>query len=282
MIAILVCSGEEKILTVESVFFYSFNFNIIISWFCPHIALSYARSNMDGSSCCFNCVAMNPISSRWLIRKAYGIQGGDFEDVFSAWCCPCCSVNQLYQTTKAYGAPAADAGRQFNTGAFTTQASNENCCRNCMYSLCCCPCAIGTTMSQSVDMPFWMGCCCVNICMARNVVRYQYRIGGDDCCDDFCVPTMIAGLTYCLSGICPCAITCALPYFLNILMVMLSETEARSVKNNWPKQYLASNPQAMAVQQPVVILMQQPAPIMVATAPQQAQPVHQPAYKPAY
>lgn len=63
---------------------------------------------------------------------------------------------------------------------------------------------------------------------------------------------------------------------------MLSETEARSVKNNWPKQYLASNPQAMAVQQPVVILMQQPAPIMVATAPQQAQPVHQPAYKPAY
>jgi hypothetical protein len=189
---------------------------------------------------------MNPIATRWLIRTAYGIPGSDCSDLLAAWCCPCCSVNQLYQTTKAYGAPTPDAGRLNNTGAFMTQSTNENCCKNCMYACCCCPCALGTTMNNAVDMPFWMGCCCVSMCAARNIVRYQYRIGGDDCCDDYAVPMMIGMLTYMLNGVCPCAMFCTMPYFLNIIMKMLGETDTRSVKGNHPKQYLASNNPAMA------------------------------------
>ena len=31
-------------------------------------------------------------------------------------------------------------------------------------------------MSDSIGMPFLLGCCCVNVFLARNIVRYHYRI----------------------------------------------------------------------------------------------------------
>jgi len=41
-------------------------------------------------------------------------------------------------------------------------------------------------------MPYIFGCCCVTPCAARNIVRYQYRLRGDDLMEEFCGP--IAGV----------------------------------------------------------------------------------------
>lgn len=201
------------------------------SYCCPFIALAQARSHLDGSSCCFNCCAMNPAVTRWLIRSAYGIPGSAFEDCYTTYFCPCCSINQMLQTTKSYGNPTPDGGAAKNLGQFTTQTGNCS-CGTCCYSFFCCPCAIATTLNTAMDMPFCFALCCVNcnFCMARNLVRYQLRIAGDDCCDDFCWPTALATLSYCLMG-CPCCLPCSaaiFPYFMSIVMKLLTEVENRT------------------------------------------------------
>jgi hypothetical protein len=104
------------------------------------------------------------------------------------------------------------------------------------------------------------------MCQARNIVRYQYRIAGDDCCDDYCLPTMIGCLTYLLS-MCPCLVPLTLPYFLNILMKMLSETETRSVNGGWTKRFLASGPQTATSPVGVVVVQQQMPQVIVAPQP---------------
>lgn len=161
--------------------------------------------------------------TRHLIRSAYGIPGSECEDCYMTMFCPCCTINQMIQTTTAYGLPTQDGGRMRNVNQFTTEAGNCT-CGTCMYSLFCCPCAIGSTMEKAIGMNFWFGCCCVNMCTARNVVRYQYRLAGDDCCDDFCAPTCGAILTY----YCPCFILCTFPYFLATIMKIISEAENRT------------------------------------------------------
>jgi hypothetical protein len=138
-----------------------------------------------------------------------------------------------------------------------------------MYATCCCPCAIGTTLSNTVGkmnyksqpipsfylfimslpclgMPFLMGCCCVGLCGARNLVRYQYRIGGDECFDDFCFPAMISGAASCLAS---CGIIC-LPcvlgffsYFVAVIMKILKESEVQlKARGGVPGFYLSSPP----------------------------------------
>lgn len=201
------------------------------SYCFTNCAAAQARSQMDGSSCCFNMCAMNPVVTRWLIRSAYGIPGSVWEDCLFTMCCPCCAINQMYQTTAAYGNPTPDGGAVKNTGQFMTQTGNCT-CGTCCYSFFCCPCAIATTLDMAMGMPFWFALCCVgtNFCAARNLVRYQLRIAGDDMCDDYCWPTCLAALSYCLMA-CPCCLPCSasiFPYFMSIVMKLLTEVENRT------------------------------------------------------
>ena len=97
-----------------------------------------------------------------------------------------------------------------------------------------------------LGMPFLMGCCCVGLCGARNLVRYQYRIGGDECFDDFCFPAMISGAASCLAS---CGIIC-LPcvlgffsYFVAVIMKILKESEVQlKARGGVPGFYLSSPP----------------------------------------
>lgn len=39
-----------------------------------------------------------------------------------------------------------------------------------------------------MEMPWAMGCCCVNLCVARNLIRYQHRIRGNDLIEECAFP----------------------------------------------------------------------------------------------
>lgn len=149
------------------------------SYLCCPCALAQSRSNLDGSSFLFNLFCSCALPNRWLIRTAYGIEGRPFDDLISAICFPCCSVNQLYQTSKRNGNPTSNGGRPYNTDVFRGDL-RQNFLFNCLLSTFCTPCSRGWVLQQSIGMPFWMGCCCVDTYEARNIVRYQYRIAGED------------------------------------------------------------------------------------------------------
>lgn len=88
-------------------------------------------------------------------------------------------------------------------------------------------CAAATIMSKGVGMPCLYSCCFVNIFAARNFVRYQNRVKGNDCIDECCVPWS----TYCcgglLSAIIPCFWCIVCPAFVLFIVQLLNEVEKR-------------------------------------------------------
>jgi len=236
----------------------------LYSWCCTACAISEARSKMDGSGCSFNYMAMrSPVVIHWLMRSAYGIPSDNecVDDCMIPTCCTCCAVNQMYQTAMIRENPSTDGGSRFNLKAFSHESTQYS-CNECMYSMCCSPCAIGTTLSNTVGMPFFMGCCCVSLCGARNIVRYQYRIGGDECFDDYCLPSLLdsaanfALACCCLfsriyipygclicSPICFATIAGVHSYFVAVIMKILKESEVQlRARGGVPGFYLSSPP----------------------------------------
>ena len=67
----------------------------LYSWICTPCALAQARTNLDDSSCCFNCCFLTSCPERWMIRTAYGIKGNAWEDCYIPCFCPCCTANQV-------------------------------------------------------------------------------------------------------------------------------------------------------------------------------------------
>ena len=67
----------------------------LYSYCCTPCALAQARTNLDGSSCCFNICFLTSCPERWMIRTAYGIHGNAWEDCFIPCACPCCVANQV-------------------------------------------------------------------------------------------------------------------------------------------------------------------------------------------
>lgn len=154
------------------------NEDCLYSYCCCPCAVAQSRSNLDNSSFLFNFFCTTAVPTRWLIRSAYGIEGRPRDDLISL-SCPCCSANQLYQTSKRYGNPSSNGGRPYNTDIFRGDVK-RNWISNCLLSTFCKQCSIGLILQQAIGMPFWMGCLCVYPFEARNFVRYQYRIAGED------------------------------------------------------------------------------------------------------
>ena len=125
-------------------------------------------------------MCVNPVAARWMIRTAYGLRGGAVDDTIKSIVFPCCSVNQLYQTTKSYGNPAKFGGKLYNQELFRGDIRKKDMAYNCFLATCCNPCAVGSAMETSMGMPWLMGCACVNPFLARNLMRYHWRMKGDD------------------------------------------------------------------------------------------------------
>jgi hypothetical protein len=168
---------------------------------------------------------LNPVLLRWITRSAYNIPGSDREDVLYGLFLPCCTVNQVLQTTSRYGRPFPGVGREANGGAFRPPSNDfwENCC----YATFCLPCAIGTSLNMSMGMPFYMGCCCANLCISRNLLRYQYRLDGQDCFDDCFKPHAVFFGGAVASVFYPCAQCIVLPYLISIVAMMLGAAKNR-------------------------------------------------------
>ena len=193
-----------------------------------------------------------------MVRSAYGI--GDPSscagDCLLPCICPCCTVNQLYQTTSSLGNPTTDGGFVFNQNSMVGAKCN---CFSCLYATFCLQCSLGTVLNKSVGMPWVMGCCCFNLFNARNVLRYQYRLRpqhGSDVMEECFIPYMFYCLTNIfasmVSCICPCAQFCLFPVFCGAVvildMAMLDEAEAKKGGENqaYLRGYSVSPPSASA------------------------------------
>ena len=66
--------------------------------------------------------------------------------------------------------------------------------------------------------PFWFGMCCVTFpWTARNVMRYQYRIDGDDFVEDCAFPTSCCLLSFIFHQLCPSCLPCLYPYPIGLM-----------------------------------------------------------------
>eukprot|EP01036_Dinobryon_divergens_P033024 gene33024-42723_t len=190
---------------------------------------------MDGSSCCFNFFCLPVIPYRWIVRSAYGI--GDttsfWEDCILCILCPCCSTNQLYQTTTTKGNPTTDGGSRFNTASFS---SNARCtCFPCLYTCCCMCCVVGDTLQTAYGMPWLLGCCCVNPFFARNTIRYHYRLktttDSNECIEECAIPYIF----YCCVNLVASAIPILSPIaycqWIALVMIVMNMQEEVSIKS---------------------------------------------------
>lgn len=178
----------------------------LFSYCCSCCALAQARSFVDSSPPIFNFCCITQVTERWLIRSAYQIPGDACSDCYTTSFCPCCVANQAYQTAKDFGNPVTNGGRFANVHPFTTRLPPpEASVQEYAYSFCCTPCAIGNIMERSVGMPWYLGCCCVNVVSARNIMRYQYRLKGDDVMEELVAPCCAHIGTHMAAQVCPCA-----------------------------------------------------------------------------
>ena len=191
-----------------------------------------------------------------MVRSSYGI--GDMssctEDLLLSWFCPCCVTNQLYQTTKQKGNPTVDGGRHFNVHPMLPAQCH---CGSCMYASVCMPCSIGTILSDSVGMPFLLGCCCFNLFNARNIVRYQYRLrgsSGSDCVEEcltpfciYCVANIIANivaLAFPILYVCLCPALCGVVVGIDVVLQQEAATKKGGERHAYLRGY--SPPNGMA------------------------------------
>lgn len=222
----------------------------LYSWCCTPCALAEARQYLDGSSCCFNCLCLPLAPFRWLVRSAYNI--GDltscFDDCVLSLCCPCCVVNQLYQTTSTYGNPTSNGGSVFNTSPMSAIQSdnNDSLCGRCLCAFFCSPCSIAKILEQSIGMPYMLACCCVNPFVARNFMRYQYRIkpiSGSDLMDECFWPVVTYWCGSALSSFVPCVWCFVCGAYVALNMEMQNEASLR--KSGETRRYLVGyNPDA--------------------------------------
>lgn len=86
-------------------------------------------------------------------------------------------------------------------------------------------------------MPWWMGCLCINLPTARNLVRYQYRIAGRDTIDECVFPYGLNCLGQTFGHACPPIWVALYAFAVAITMQLTDETSQR--KGGESKRYLA-------------------------------------------
>ena len=162
----------------------------LFSFLCSPCAVASARSMLDNSPFCFNLLCLDHVTARWLIRTAYDIPADRENDCTVAFFCPCCTINQALQTTNKYKNRFKESGESFgnteNWSASSSKLSLEN--------IFCMPCKMATILKKSMDLPWIIGFLCVrNTCLTQNLIRYHYRIKGNDIFDEICCGCCLIG-----------------------------------------------------------------------------------------
>jgi hypothetical protein len=190
----------------------------------PCCAAAEARHRLDGSPCMFNFFCLSLPVQRWMTRSVYGIGSTEncLSDVLLSYLCTPCTVNQMYQTVFTHDNPVPQTGYSHNRRSPTIHPS-PNYLNNICKVMCCMPCLTGELLEESMGMPWQLGCCFSNLCMARNLIRYQYRIKpvGEECLDECFMPSCVNScaslcLFPCLPfAVCPC-LPCAWCVYANL------------------------------------------------------------------
>jgi len=115
-------------------------------------------------------------------------------------------ANQAYQTAKDRGMSVDNGGRYANVNQFNIPIPPPTATvQNYAYSCCCMPCAVGDMMERALGMPWYLGCCCTNVWAARNIMRYEYRVQGNDVLEEVVAPCGAHLLTNLVQQCIPCA-----------------------------------------------------------------------------
>lgn len=203
----------------------------LYSYGCPMCALASARTQLDDSHCIYNFFCLSHVPERWMIRTAYDIPGSGEDDALIACFCFPCSANQLYQTTKRHGNPTLNGGRRYNKELFARPADERGVFRRFCCALFCNPCTTGQALQRGVGMPFWMGCCCTNVCTARNIIRYQDRITGHDFLDECVLPSLMLLATGASLLFLP-LLLCVAPVIVSRSMQLQAQSEVRPTQSH--------------------------------------------------
>ena len=108
-----------------------------------------------------------------------------------------CVANQLYQETKARKNPTTDGGRLKNVLANTPKPDGTSgtefvkaAVGSCFFT--------GAHMNKAIGLPVLLGTVLLPLFTARQLIRYQYRIGSidDDIIAECCIPCC---MYYCCS-----------------------------------------------------------------------------------
>lgn len=99
-------------------------------------------------------------------------------------------------------------------------------------------CVVGDIVQNSNGMPWYLGCCCVDIFYARNTVRYHYRLntttGANECMEECLVPyvfyCLISSITSAFPGLQPIAY-CQWMALVTIAMNLNQEVKIKSPGN---------------------------------------------------
>lgn len=177
----------------------------LYSFLCGRCAIADSRARLDSSSYYFNLLGLDLTTYRWLVRSSYGIGSTDtyFEDSMLSYFCSCCVINQIYQTTLVFGNPTPDGGSQHNLNPMLVEVNDSYYWQNFAMAMCCGRYVRAHLLYDAMGMPFWLGCCNVSPCLARNLIRYQFRLMPDsdnDLVEECLLPALYDG---CFSLFCP-------------------------------------------------------------------------------
>jgi hypothetical protein len=161
-----------------------------------------------------------------------------------------------------------DAGRTANRNEWERAACTCTEFGLCIYSFVCMPCGVGTALSRSVGMPYWMGCCCVNICAARNIIRYQNRILGSDIMDELVLPMCLLTFAGLFSLIIPCAFCLCCPVLIEeTLRLQRQSSKHPTLTGRYLESQTVSNTLAQQMMVPMSVAINRVAPEPIPAVP---------------
>mmetsp|Transcript_12717 Transcript_12717/g.18757 ORF Transcript_12717/g.18757 Transcript_12717/m.18757 type:complete len:248 (-) Transcript_12717:198-941(-) len=171
--------------------------NFFYGLLCPQCAYASARSQLDGSNWCFNCLFLNPCAIRNIVREGYGIEGNMMDDIIlSSFCCACTSC-QMLNEVQDRGEVRVDRSsleeslevheweQELWKGMFEDNVKGLFGCifPTCTYAM------ARAAYDGSSEL---FNLLCVNPCLARNLIREGYGLKGNCMSDIFmgfcCLP----------------------------------------------------------------------------------------------
>jgi hypothetical protein len=140
------------------------------------------RTELDGSNWVFNCLAMNQIVGRAMVRQAYGIEGTVGGDIcIPLWCTPCVTAQLLHEVRTRGPIRSAPANNdQWRTGLFDWDFTA------CVLGFCVPHLGNALALEKFNDGNVLVNFCFMPPALAYNMIREGYGIEGD-CFMDICL-----------------------------------------------------------------------------------------------